>query len=687
MAWEQLPWAPIHELHAEGCNDAAFLGLDELPGKVYAAATAVKEGGAKPTDNLDTPQAQQHGNLRKTSKRRHDTKGAVKEATAQKKRKIETTAQKKTKTAPDAVEQDSEEGMAAAWCDGTSWAGQRLHGVLLRALRRMGFKEPTAVQRMVLPLACVRGRDVLCASPTGSGKTLAFALPALHDALEQAGCEHEASVYGGGGAGRLRTLVVAPTRELAVQLSAHFCALLPPASATKQSSIVACVMGGLSEHKQARVLDSFSPPIVIATPGRLWDSAAKLRHIKDALAAGALRYLVIDEVDRMLEGGAFPELSKLADALKGLPPEGTTGADLGGGAGRWQTLVFSATLKPTQGQSADPIDVQALTRPLRAPHERKLEVVDVLLEQRQEAGKYCEGSETVSLPAGLLLSATHVATPSLKLATLYAVLIERPHKAAVFVNAISSARRLCTALEALRVSGVSGLHARLTQRARLRALDRFALQQSAVLVATDVAARGLDVKDLDLVVHYDVAPTLKHFVHRAGRTARAGGSGMSLSLVSPQDADRHSNIIGALPAARFQPLNLDHNKLNRVQARAALALDIAKAANVISRQRADDNYLDKLGRDSCGPVDHPDDNAQPEVAKNLMRKQAELAALLEEELVSQPKRRLVVVSPATLATAAAAKDQHNAPQSSQKQRYSAGTRRKKKVVVGTGKRS
>lgn len=677
IGWEQLPWTAVHELRAEGCNDAAFLGLDELPGNVYAAAAAAKEGTKHTCDlGKPSPPAPPQGTLRKKSKRRQDTKIAGSESASPKKRKV----------APDAREDDAEEAMAAAWCDGASWAGQRLHGVLLRALQRNGFKQPTAVQRMVLPLACVRGRDVLCASPTGSGKTLAFALPALHDALEQAGCEDEASVYGGASAGRLRTLVVAPTRELALQLSAHFCALLPPASATKHSSVVACVTGGLSEHKQARVLDSYSPPIVIATPGRLWDAAAKLRHIRDALAAGALRYLIIDEADRMLEGSAFPELSKLADALKGLPPDDSPGGDLGGGSGRWQTLVFSATLKPIQGQSAGPIDVQALTRPLRAPHERKLEVVDVLADDRQEAGKDSKGSDTISLPVGLSLSAAHAATPSLKLATLYAVLVERPRKAAVFVNAISSARRLCTALDALRVSGVSGLHASLTQRARLRALDRFAAQQSAVLVATDVAARGLDVKDLDLVVHYDVAPTLKHFVHRAGRTARAGASGMSLSLVSPQDAERHNNILGALPAARLQPLNLGHDKLNRAHARAALALDIAKAANIISRQRADDNYLDKLGRSSCGPVDHHGDTPQPEAAKTIMRKQAELAALLVEELVSPPKRRFVVVSPATIATAAAAKEQRNAPQSYQTQRHLVGSRPKRKIVADRRKR-
>ncbi|KAJ8603517.1 hypothetical protein CTAYLR_005141 [Chrysophaeum taylorii] len=549
----------------EGCEDATFLGLEEVPGSEYAATS----GGTK-------------------------------------KRKKEAKAPERTKKTKEARCDDSE--IAAAWCGEC-----HLHPTLLAGLCKHKFASPMEIQRAVLPLAMVRGRDVLCASPTGSGKTLAFALPALHDALEQ-----EAS--------GLRTLVVAPTRELALQVASRARSLLPEASATKLSAVVACVTGGLSEHKQRRVL-ARKPPILVATPGRL-------RDLQEDVDCSELRYLVVDEADRMLQAGAFPDLRAFCDRSLS--------------KGRWQTLVFSATLslaveeKPTNldggSSGGGDDDLRALVDPLRSGT-RKLEIVD----------------KTLALPETLSLEVATVADNAAKLATLYAVLRARRRGATiVFVNAVATARRLCAALEALEVPAAA-LHASMPQKKRLSALDKLRSNESrAVLVATDVAARGLDARDVDLVVHYDVAPTFKLFVHRAGRTARAGDAGLSLVLVSPQDAKRHEAHADVLPpGALSKRLRLDPKILETALRRARLALDVAQLQDAERREAAATNWLSRFaGRDdeTSPPAKKQkkkaskaavDDDDGGDVKK---RKKKELAALVAEPLATKPKRKFVVVT-------------------------------------------
>lgn len=598
--FEGFDWTPVEDLEAgDGCDDAAFLGLETLPGSAFAGHKATKK--PRTADVVTT-----------TKKKKKKVDAAPKEKDVQDATKKVVAALKEKD-----VEYVSEEAIGSAWCPASTWAGQRLHGVLLRGLARCGFERPTPVQEAVLPLAMVRGRDVACASATGSGKTLAFALPALEDALRDVSDESE--VFGI--QSPLRTLIVAPTRELALQVARHATALLPAGSASQHSSVVACVVGGLSEHKQNRVLQS-KPPIVVATPGRLWDLATSAPHVRDGLASG-LRYLVVDEADRMLEAGAFPEVARIAETLRA-------------SHGKWQTLVFSATLV----SETDVCDA------LRAPNKRRLEVVDTSGE-----------SKVVTLPPGLALKMQPVTDAAAKLAALYTLLVAPPDKALVFVNAVHSVKRLCAALEALKLPVVVGLHASMAQRARLRAVEAFARADApAVLVATDVAARGLDLKSLPLVVHYDVAPSFKTFVHRAGRTARAGARGTSVSLVSPQDNERHKSFgrdNDNLPA--FQPLKLDRRALDNAHARAALALDIARAADDQLRSSSSNNWLKAMAKDADTALDddilqETGDEHAPVASKGLHKKRARLAALIDDPLRSKPKRRFVVVSPDMLAS-------------------------------------
>ena len=373
----------------------------------------------------------------------------------------------------------------------------------------MTFLKPTPCQAACIP-KILRGKDVVCAAQTGSGKTLAFALPALHDALANSD--------------GVRSLVLAPTRELARQIAQHCVNALPRSVDAKR--LVCCIVGGLAEQKQERRL-ALAPSIVVATPGRAREliEDGKASTVAKALEERTLRFLILDEADRLLAPGAFADFTLLTKRYLVDHAERPRK--------RWQTLVFSATLacgstqprdkKRKRQTDADPRALLKAVEPLRSPT-RKLEVVDLTSRKEEDADE--EEEENVALPSTLTLEAVRVVDAA-KLATCYALLRggSSKGKTVVFTNAISSVKTVASALQKLQIPRVVALHAALQQRQRLRALDAFEKHDDAVLVATDVAARGLDVAGVSLVIHYDVAPTMKLFVHRAGRTARAGREG------------------------------------------------------------------------------------------------------------------------------------------------------------------
>ncbi|KAH8076678.1 DEAD-box ATP-dependent RNA helicase [Aureococcus anophagefferens] len=364
----------------------------------------------------------------------------------------------------------------------------------------------------------------------------------------------------------------------------------PPAGGADDAAKRLADARAACEQKQERVLAK-GPPIVVATPGRLWElvDGGKAAPVRRALEERTLRFLVLDEADRMLEPGAFDELAKLAaaylidDPAKPKPKK------------RWQTLVFSATLalkkdalgkkekfrkKRNDRGDVDGAGLLERVAPLRSPSRGALEV-----------------PEKLALPAGLDVSALKVVDAE-KLGALFAILQRGDRgRAVVFTNAIASTRRLATALNDLKVPGVASLHAAMQQRARLKAVDRFAGDARGVLVATDVAARGLDVKGVRTVVHFDVAATLKLFVHRAGRTARAGAAGSSISIVGPKDAAKHAAIAAELERP-FSRHDLDQKLFAAALERSKLAAQLSKEADEAARAHAGDRWADRIARDA-----------------------------------------------------------------------------------------
>ena len=355
-----------------------------------------------------------------------------------------------------------------------------------------------------------------------------------------------------------------------------------------------------------------------------------------------LRFLILDEADRLLAPGAFADFTLLTKRYlvdhKERPRK------------RWQTLVFSATLAcgstgPTRDKKrkrqtdADPRALLKAVEPLRSPT-RKLEVVD-LTSRKDEEDADDEEEENVQMPSTLKLEAVRVVDAA-KLATCYALLRGGSKgKTVVFTNAISSVKTVASALQKLQIPRVVALHAALQQRQRLRALDAFEKHDDAVLVATDVAARGLDVAGVSLVIHYDVAPTMKLFVHRAGRTARAGRDGRSVSLVGPRDAARHETIVEAL-GAPFVDTKVDARVVAEAADRARLAKKLADAERHAARDRAGRDWA-RRAADAADLV--LDDDAAVEAGGSSQR---DLDAMIEEAGASRPQGRMAVVNADTL---------------------------------------
>jgi ATP-dependent RNA helicase RhlE len=340
---------------------------------------------------------------------------------------------------------------------------------LLRGVRDLGWEATRSVQSGVIPLA-IAGTDVIACAETGTGKTAAFLVPILQRFL------HEAPPR----PARTRALVLAPTRELAVQIEDQVQGLTYH---TTISSIA--VYGGVEMGIQERALKA-GADIVVATPGRLMDH---MRH--DAIDFSGLEVLVLDEADRMLDMGFWPDVQRILTALP---------------ANR-QTLLFSATM---------PGEVLKLTKEfLREPK---------LVQVGRRGG-----------PAQTISHAVQTVAANQKTQWLAKWLRdEATGPVLVFCRTKIGADRLATKLTSLGVRAAA-LHADRTQQQRMAAVEGFRTGTYPVLVATDVAARGLDIEGIAHVVNFEVPDTPEAYVHRVGRTGRAESTGSALTLVAPEE--------------------------------------------------------------------------------------------------------------------------------------------------------
>ncbi|MGI9429316.1 MAG: DEAD/DEAH box helicase [Bythopirellula sp.] len=350
-----------------------------------------------------------------------------------------------------------------------------LSGCLVRALQEKGYETATPIQADAIP-PIMKGSDLVGCAQTGTGKTAAFALPTLHRLLTAG----QRNRPGGKKRKLIRALVLAPTRELTAQIGDSFAAY------SRFSKLRhAVIYGGVSQHPQVRKLQA-GVDTLVATPGRLLDlieqGHVNLRHVE---------VLIFDEADQMLDMGFIHDLRKIVTFC----PE------------RRQTLMFSATMPPEIRKLAQewlhkPANVQ--TARVSAPAEKVKQ--SVYFVERRQKGRLLE--QFLNQSAG--------------------------GRTLVFSRTKHGADKIVKFLHKGKIRAAA-IHGNKSQSARQRALEQFKSKSPPVLVATDIAARGLDINDVSHVINYDFPEVAETYVHRIGRTARAGASGSAVSFCTSDD--------------------------------------------------------------------------------------------------------------------------------------------------------
>jgi len=340
-----------------------------------------------------------------------------------------------------------------------------------KALSFAGFQKPTSIQQLAIPVA-MEGRDILASAPTGTGKTLAFLLPAIQYLID----------FPRRDPGFARVLFMTPTRELAYQIYEQIKML------TQFTTLnTGVITGGINYGSHKETLEK-NNDLLVATPGRLIEYLNE-----ESFHADEVEVLILDEADRMLDMGFVGEMDRIILEAKR----------------RRQTMLISATL---EGVAISRFSARALKEPL-------------LLEAappRREMGKITQW--------------VHLADDADHKLALLIHLLKQPEMSKVLVF-IKTRERLATLTGQLEAAGIKTcwLQGEMPQDKRMQAMSRFSNGQVRILLATDVAARGLDIDDISHVINYDMPRTADVYIHRIGRTGRAGKKGIAISLVEAHD--------------------------------------------------------------------------------------------------------------------------------------------------------
>ncbi|KAL4643708.1 hypothetical protein ACB092_02G111400 [Castanea dentata] len=517
-----------------------------------------------------------------------------------------------------------------------AWNELRLHPLLLKSIYRLGFKEPTPIQKACIPAGAHQGKDVIGAAETGSGKTLAFGLPILQRLLEEQ--EKTARMFEQNGEeaeriapkGFLRALIITPTRELALQVTDHL-----KAAANGIDVRVVPIVGGMSTEKQERLLKK-RPEIVVGTPGRLWElMSGGEKHLVEL---HSLSFFVLDEADRMIENGHFRELQSIIDMLPvvnspiEVDSQNTQNCATVSSFQRKkrQTFVFSATialsadfrkklkrgsLKPKQSLTDELNSIEKLSE--RAGMRANVAIIDltsasILPDKLEDSFIECREED--------------------KDAYLYYILrVHGQGRTIVFCTSIAALRHISSLLRILGIN-VWTLHAQMQQRARLKAMDRFRGNEHGILVATDVVARGIDIPGVRTVVHYQLPHSAEVYVHRSGRTARASADGCSIALVSANETSKFASLCKSFSKESFQSFPLEHSYMPEVLKRLSLARQIDKILRKDSKEKAKKSWLEQSAESVELVMD--DYDSEEEIVNSIKQKKATSVQLnkLQQEL-------------------------------------------------------
>jgi ATP-dependent RNA helicase DDX24/MAK5 len=652
---KDLPWQDVAVDENVVTEETGFFGLEVLDG---SAVDVLNEGGVwklkskktagrsspKPITPHDEPGASSDGTGEppppaKTAERGNKRKKAAdrRKAKRKEKKRKRKMAKDSEKLVRDREELEREErlepGAETFSPDTDPWCRLGLGESVALRLQRLNFSRPTPIQTACIPKAIRDRRDILAAAKTGSGKTLAFGLPIMHMIAQH---KLRKKNQGDDDSKSLLSLILTPTRELALQIQEH---LLPCAKVMDVT--IAAIVGGISEQKQKRFLSN-RPDIVVATPGRLWNLLSMGNEYLSKLHL--LRFLVLDEADKMVERGHYEELDSIVQKIINPPSiENLDDEEVQDNKlvekrrkehlrmTKRQTLRFSATLaigvkgrmtsqkrkrkKKRRDNNEQASDDKSKSVELQKLMERvglrgKPYVVDFTIDSalasasagaaKPQNNKLARGSSgggggasKPRLPDGLELRRVEC-TVEQKDVYLYSFCKQQTGKILVFANTIAVVRRIVELLKILRVN-VYPIHAQMQQRQRMKNLDRFRSSKDVVLVATDVAARGIDVKGIDFVLHYNVPRNAESFIHRSGRTARANSCGTSIVFSSPlahevQNLGRILHVLG-LELHDMEDVGIKMATIKRATTRVKLARQIMQKDAKVKQSKSKENWL------------------------------------------------------------------------------------------------
>ncbi|CED83578.1 dead-domain-containing protein [Phaffia rhodozyma] len=610
-----------------------------------------------------------------------------------------------------------------------SWSPFALHPHIKRSLLHLSYTSPTPIQAAALPKGLSQ-KDIVGVAETGSGKTLSYGLPILSYCLNTNRTELAVAE---GGRRELKGLILAPTRELAIQVCQHLEQVLDPTKvdgnnkkkkgkpqpkgkgkgkqqqaeedkqeeenekeeeeAIKQGRkapprvSVGAITGGMAVQKQKRVWER-GVDILVATPGRLWDLIGEDENLAEAVRK--IRFLVIDEADRMIEAGHFEELESIlalthrsaAPASSSVPSSNTIPVPSspgkksrknqkkgkkeeeeapvvelvkddfgeveedredgqGGTREDLQTFVFSATLSK---------DLQRNLKKFQGRRRSKKggSTLDDLFEKldfRDTDPAIIDLSPEDGVVASLQESQINCLNEEKDL-YLYYFLLRYPGRSLIFFGSVDGIRRAMPLFELLQLP-VYPLHSQLQQKQRLRNLDRFKNSPDGILLATDIAARGLDIPSVDHVIHYQLPRTADTYVHRSGRTARAQREGFSLQLVGPEEKKLQKELMRSLKRDDEVPeLPVEHSVLSQLKERIMVAVKIEKAMHIVKKKNHEKNWMREaaeamdLELDSDQMPSEDDDegvrrgvkNGKAKVSPKVAGLKAELRSILAEPL-------------------------------------------------------
>ncbi|KAJ8098315.1 P-loop containing nucleoside triphosphate hydrolase protein [Lipomyces tetrasporus] len=614
MGFEEIEGVDVEYEHAEGGKERIV--------KFRKAKSSVKEEVSKGTKMQEKKKKKEEEEKGKKNSTKPATVAAFGEPVTKSTGKSFTDKKKKVKRKTERVRQrakvsdigeesnifgaldpEETETELPAWAEIYPLSESLLHG-----LSDLGFSAPTDIQRKTIPLV-MAGHDLVGKAATGSGKTLAFGLAILEkylaSSISVAASSKNNMTFSS--APSPTALILAPTRELVHQISDH----ITTVSKYTPANIVS-ITGGLAIQKQRRQLNYF-PNVVVATAGRLHELLTTDTEGLIRWLAG-VEMLVLDEADRLLQEGHFKELDEILDMIGQNGESDSESSDAEDGTvnasrskNKRQTLVFSATFEKDLTRKLTTTTNNAngkkpKRRFVNNNIEGKNDTMAYLLDKlnfREITPQYVDVNPDEAVKREVVEGVITCEALE-KDVYLYYFLLKYPGRTIVFVNNIDAVKRIARFLQELSVPAVA-FHSRMIQKQRLRTIERFKDNDSAVLVSTDVAARGLDIPRVQHVLHYHLPRSADIYVHRSGRTARGTARGVAMILCARTETQQLKQMAQKLGknVKELRIFDVEKKVVRQLESRVSLAREI----NALDAKSSAANTAGKKKRGKGGDVD------------------------------------------------------------------------------------